>query len=471
VNSIDFPNDYGDTLTYNLNRNNYLLNSSIGYGDFKFSGMFMNIDQRGSLMDTRVYRKHGIYSISYSKSLNPKLNFDAKIFGQNGSYIQDFEALNPGLSTTYPLGIYYKPQFVEYLYGFETNIGYDLLDNNSILFGLQADIHGVKDSKITANIDMGTHDPINGIGRNNQVDYTPGWIDKNGHNYNNIAFFIQDIWHPVKKLGITIGGRFDLDSEIGGIFNPRTGMVYEPFKDLSIKLLYGRAYRAPTPEEQYKTLGFIRGNKNLKPEIINTFEFEISQRFDKISNAVNIFSNKLSNMIYSQLITSINTNTSFYNIGKNSSNGIEYQFKYQAMKRFYTYLNCTYTVSENTNTINGKDTIFNQPDIAPFKINIGLNYSFLSHFSFNANTFYRSKMDKLYATDQNNQLVEVNDNIGNYWILNSTFRISNFIKKVEFSLSVYNILDTKYFSQDNERLNQPSQPGRQFIVSLIYSFK
>ena len=66
---------------------------------------------------------------------------------------------------------------------------------------------------------------------------------------------------------------------------------------------------------------------------------------------------------------------------------------------------------------------------------------------------------------------EVQDNIGNYAIFSTTFQIDNLIKNINFSLSVYNILDTKYYSQDNQHLKQPTQPTRQILGSLTYSIK
>ena len=66
----------------------------------------------------------------------------------------------------------------------------------------------------------------------------------------------------------------------------------------------------------------------------------------------------------------------------------------------------------------------------------------------------------------------VQDNIGNYSVLNSTSQINDYILKgLNFSLSIYNIFDTKYYSQDNQHLNQPTQPGRQLLINLVYSFR
>ena len=85
--------------------------------------------------------------------------------------------------------------------------------------------------------------------------------------------------------------------------------------------------------------------------------------------------------------------------------------------------------------------------------------------------YYRSKMGKFQAPDSTGKLLDVQDNIGNFAVINSTLQIINSIKNISFSLSVYNLLNAKYYSQENQYLQTPPQPGRQFIVNLEYSFK
>jgi outer membrane receptor for ferrienterochelin and colicin len=474
INDAKFPNSYQDTVKWNLNRNNYSVNSTIGYGKFTFSGMYLNLDNGINSAHTRVIHKLGIYSLSYDDFIGPKISVNGKIFGQNSKYIQDLEILKADFIPVYPLGIYYKPQFNEYLYGAEAELKFKLNYNNNLLFGIQTDAHGVYDVIITANVDSlfkRYPDPVPGLGRNNQQKYKAGWFDNEKHNYTNIAFYIQDLWNVTNNIQITIGGRYDYDSEIGGVLNPRTGIVWEPFKNYVFKLLYGRAYRAPTPEEQYKTLGFVYGNKNLKPEIINTYEFAFIQRYHNITNSVSLYRNQLKDMIYGPNVTSVNRSP-YYNIGKNISAGIEYENKTLLFNSLYSYLNYSYSVSKNTNINNGRDSTFDQEDIAPHMINFGLNYSFLNHYVVNVNMLYRSKMKKLLATDpQTGNLVDVQDNIGNYAVFNTCIQIAEFPKNLNISLSIYNLLNKKYYSQDNDHLHQPHQPGRQYICSIVYSIK
>jgi iron complex outermembrane receptor protein len=468
-----FNDGYGDTVLWNIYHNNTLLNTNIGLGKFSFSGMLNIQDEGGTLND--IYREAlaGYYALTYIDKLNPKLIVKSKLYGHNTDNTEHIEQLKPDISPVYPLGIYFTPHFNEYLYGIENEVNYKISLNNDLLFGIQADVHGVKNVDLKSNISgfdsLMTPIVIAGIGKNNQVSYDSGWFENDKHNYYNLALYGQDIWYPIKKIGITIGFRYDIDSEIGGVFNPRMGLVIEPANKLYCKFLYGKAYRAPSPAEQYKTFGFVRGNKDLRPEIINTFEFSLSYKTKHSIHTINLFYNKLYDVIYSPIVTSINP-TKYYNIGKNNSRGLEYETKLVLGKELYSYFNYSFTISENTDTINGIDTTYNHEDIAPHKINFGINYSFLKYFNFNLNAFYRSKIDKFTVYRSGIPLGKVQNNIGDFIILNSTIRIVEPIKHLQFSISLYNLLNTKYYSQDNEHLTQPSQHGRQLIASIICTF-
>ncbi len=468
----DYSNEEYNGQKYDISRNNLALNTRINIGKFTLSGILF--DLRYGVLNSYVFYKPVFYSLSYANEINPKISVFTKIYGHNSSYIEDIEMIAPDVMPYYPLGLYVKPIVKEYQYGFETDWRFAIAPNNNLLAGIQADLHGVHDVVLKSNADSLTNAlpyPLPGLGRDNQVLYEPGWFENNGHSYQNFAFLLQDVWKPLKTLSVTIGTRYDFDSQIGSQLNPRLGIVYEPTPNSNIKLLYGRAYRAPGPGEQYAIFGFAYGNAHLKPEVINTFEMAALYRFRTMTNSLSFYWNNLTNLIYAPVGMEINPDFKYHNIGKNTSTGVEYENKLLLGRNFYSFLNASYTLSENTVTINDKDSVYNHPDMAPFKLNFGINYRFYNYFNCNLNMFYRSKMEKLYAPDPatgNN--IEVQDPIGNYAIFNFTLRIKGLIKNVDISASLYNILDTKYYSQDNQHLHQPSQPGRQILFNLGYAF-
>lgn len=85
--------------------------------------------------------------------------------------------------------------------------------------------------------------------------------------------YVQDEWRVAQDWALTGGVRQDHYSDFGNTLNPRAALVWDASADLTAKLLYGRAFRAPSFTELYSINNPVtRGNPDLKPETISTWE-------------------------------------------------------------------------------------------------------------------------------------------------------------------------------------------------------
>lgn len=85
--------------------------------------------------------------------------------------------------------------------------------------------------------------------------------------------YAQDEWNVARDWALTAGLRHDRYSDFGGTTNPRAALVWDASLDVTAKVLYGRAFRAPSFSERYSINNpVLRGNPGLKPEIIDTLE-------------------------------------------------------------------------------------------------------------------------------------------------------------------------------------------------------
>lgn len=93
-------------------------------------------------------------------------------------------------------------------------------------------------------------------------------------------------------LKLTGGIRYDRHNEFGEAVSGRVGVTSRWSRALVAKLLYGSAFKAPSPYLSHAIplrLGDVIGNPNLKPQKIHTLEYQMSwkpDRFFGLSSAV-----------------------------------------------------------------------------------------------------------------------------------------------------------------------------------------
>ena len=99
----------------------------------------------------------------------------------------------------------------------------------------------------------------------------------------NVHLSVQDIWQIAADWAFTYGVRYDHFSDFGSTVNPRLAVVWDTAHNLTTKLLYGSAFRAPSFNELFlQNNPSALGNPDLDPETIDTVElvFDYQINFD-----------------------------------------------------------------------------------------------------------------------------------------------------------------------------------------------
>lgn len=119
------------------------------------------------------------------------------------------------------------------------------------------------------------------------------------HHRNIASIAAQDEWAFAKDWNFTLGLRYDHYSDFGGTWNPRAALVWNASEQLSAKLLYGQAYRAPSFLEQFqRNSALFNGEPHLKPETITTNELAFDYRPSKtLRTALNIYHYEIRGLI------------------------------------------------------------------------------------------------------------------------------------------------------------------------------
>ena len=142
------------------------------------------------------------------------------------------------------------------------------------------------------------------------------------------GIFAQDEISLFNSLVVYAGIRLDRYEGFGSATSPRLGLVYTPDAATTVKLLGGRAFRAPNEFEQHFGSYQLNPNPDLKPERIETLEL-VGERLigGGVQLSASTFRNRLSALISQTVDPSDNTQLIFQNADAIESKGVELGLK------------------------------------------------------------------------------------------------------------------------------------------------
>ncbi len=146
-----------------------------------------------------------------------------------------------------------------------------------------------------------------------------------------LSAFVQDEWQITKDWQLTAGVRYDHYSDFGNTVNPRAALVWNVNEQFTTKLLYGKAFRAPIFAEQgNQNNPTLLGNRDLKPEKINTFEWAVDYRpFSSVRTAANLYYYQIKDLIGVVPDLPPSITRTFRNSGDQNGYGTELEWNWQ----------------------------------------------------------------------------------------------------------------------------------------------
>jgi len=258
----------------------------------------------------------------------------------------------------------------------------------------------------------------------------------------NHYFYIQDEWQILSDLEVTLGARYDDYSDFGSTLNPRAALVWSVDYNLSIKALFGRAFRAPSFTELYAINNPVAlGNPDLKPEVINTYEVAISYKpLNNFDLDMNIFNYHIDDSIQFVPDTDSSTVTA-QNAGEQTGHGIEVEAKVELTTHWRISANYAYQDSKMKVKFSPTQTINSPPGHAPNHALYITSHNQLSdHWQFNLQWNYIGKRKRV-DNDPRGAL-------DSYHKVDATLIASEIINKMDLSFSIKNLL--------NDNIKEPS---------------
>ncbi|MFA7383963.1 MAG: TonB-dependent receptor, partial [Desulfurivibrionaceae bacterium] len=193
---------------------------------------------------------------------------------------------------------------------------------------------------------------------------------------------VQDEWQLAPAWTLTGGLRYDEYSDFGSTTNPRLALVWETRYDLTTKLMYGQAFRAPAFAEQFvKNNPVTIGNPSLVPEEIETIELAFD--YQPTKNLRLIFS--LFNYQASELIEMVGPTLPqvLTNYGEQEGRGFEVEMDWRLHQDFRLRANFAYQRSINETL---DDAVV--PDAPELQFYLNPSWSFLPDWSLDGQLYW-----------------------------------------------------------------------------------
>ncbi len=455
-------------------RQEYDLNLKAVYQDIYFEGWYSNrnrspfIGPQYALNDESDVESNYVFGeAGYKKTFEERLTLKPRVYYDQFDHNTYIESFSEGVTlpldadkdgnydtlNTYPDGFIGNGQVIQRIVGTEIPFDYELFDGNVITLGLEYRLINQTNVRFMSNFNPATYDALDSV--QNFSDTYPYLKEATRRLW---SVYLQDTWDITDTVNLTLGARHDQYSDFGGATSPRTGLTWAFMKDASLKLLYGKAFRAPSFMEMFSAnQPAIQGNEDLEPETINTYECGLSYKFNKhVTSSVNYFYNNVENLIVLRTLESAQNTSRYENFGDAHVQGVEMETKVDIVKGNYVFMNYTF---QNAEDDDGDDL----PFVANQKGNFGVNAHYWKYINTNLSTFVSGRRSREEG--------DARDDLPAYALLNLSVIGKEFFKTMEVYGTVYNLLDKDY--SDPGPVSIPEdlpRPGRTFFIGLSYQF-
>lgn len=321
-------------------------NYHLGYQNRRYgegAGIAQAVDMQGKYISDRVNT-----DLTYSWQQMPKdfkLNTRMSYYYHSQQAVKDNLLYPAGSNSVYPVsmfpnlfpnGVIGNPEYREEQARFNADGEFTGFKNHIIRAGagfFWGDIYEVTEQKNfgTSFAPDGTPLPIfpRPNGREEVADTPEIFLPEKGRT--NYSVYMQDEWLFDPQWVLTTGIRYDNYSDFGDTINPRLALVWASSQDTTAKLLYGRAFRAPSISELFATSNPVTlGNANLTPETIDTYELAFNHKLSaKLSYSSNIFYYQIDDFIVFEF-NPVTFAKQAQNTGQIEGHGFEHEMTYYA---------------------------------------------------------------------------------------------------------------------------------------------
>lgn len=334
-------------------------------------------------------------------------------------------------------------------------------------YGFRTDIDGDKiGNMLQLEARLGDHRVV--AGTDFQLDYvvsSPDSILYGDHQINNYAAFVQDDVTLAPTLTATLGARYDWNHLVGDRtleqLSPKLALVWATTPELSLRALYGQAFRAPTIAEMFTEREIGGGidfvpNPDLDAERL-TLSLEAGAHWSPMAAFgldVAAFRYEYEDLMYFEDVSAelgVPFAYQVRNLNQALMQGVEatVQSRWKALSAFANY---TYLDARDQSENRADDILAYRPEHSAA---VGADVAW-NRWTFHGDARYRSQIDEVFLYP-----LQAPDA---FWVFNGAAQcdVSGVLR---LSLKVNNVLDTSY-----EEVARYRMPGRNWMFGVTTRF-
>ncbi len=267
----------------------------------------------------------------------------------------------------------------------------------------------------------------------------------------------QDEWQIASDWHLTAGLRYDYYTDFGSTINPRLALVWDVSKRFTSKLLYGKAFRAPTFSEMGNANNpVILGNPNLEPETNHTVELAFDYRpWHNLRTAANVYYYAIEDLIQ-PVLDANGTSATAQNIGEQTGYGLELEWNWQMTENWNFRGNYAWQNARNEQLGQRVAGVPKQ------QLYVAAQWQFVPQWFIQTQLNWVGQRSNLPGDDR---VLE------NYQIVDITLRSRRFLKHLDLAASVRNLFDADAREPAVPQIpcNLPL-PGRSFYLEASVHF-
>jgi len=265
---------------------------------------------------------------------------------------------------------------------------------------------------------------------------------------------------------IAAGARVDKHSSFGSAFAPRIGLT-KVFDKLHLKLLFSRAYKAPTVGN------IVEAKTTTEPEYTNVAEAEIGYQIsDNMLLKTNLYDISIDKPIV-YIYDAVNQTEGYSNYKSSGTQGIEVEYQLRNRNWGYFNLNYSFYTAAGKNKVEDYAVVGNPNAMLgtpQHKIACNTHFNVYKGFSINPSLVFKGKTNAYYKVDSTGAKMKTFDS---KLLINLFLSYENcLIKGLDLGFGVYNILnkDDEFYQPYSGLHAALPAPSRELIFRMSYNF-